>query len=530
MNHLNSALRPVWGSGSIPLRYWPSTLLALASGALYFAAFPGIDLWPLSFIALAPLMIALRGQSPRRGLWLGWVCGFTMTMLGFYWLLEMLRVFSGFPTALCLIFMALLCAYQAGRMALAGWLSTRAEQRDWPFGLAFALAFAASEFIFPLLFPWYFAATLHSQPTLLQFAEIGGPIAVGLVLVSFNLAAAEPIAARLQNRASNWRKVSILASISAISAIYGTVRIHSIRTALKTAPRVTAGIVQANMSLLGKRHDLQEGLRRHLTLTQQLRRQGPLDFVVWSETSVMRPVDEARVATAIPQAFSKDLGLPALVGSVLVRPVQDAREYVFFNSALSTGPYGEVTGRYDKTYLLAFGEYLPLGETFPILYEWSPNSGHFSQGKSLEPLRIGTHRVSTNICYEDLSPGFVNNMFRHGDAELIVNMTNDAWFGDTLEPWQHLALAKFRAIEQRRFLIRSTNSGISAFVNPTGKVLAHTGAFEQAAMSQSISWMNGKTVYRVIGDAPWWLVTAASFCAAFVRRRPKHLRNTTRST
>ena len=110
-------------------------------------------------------------------------------------------------------------------------------------------------------------------------------------------------------------------------------------------------------------------------------------------------------------------------------------------------------------------------------------------------------------------------MFRHRDAELIVNMTNDAWFGNTLEPWQHLALAKFRAIEQRRFLIRSTNSGISAFVDPTGKVLAHTGLFESAAMAQSISWMKGKTVYRVVGDIPWWLVTLASFVAAFVRRR-----------
>ncbi len=231
-----------------------------------------------------------------------------------------------------------------------------------------------------------------------------------------------------------------------------------------------------------------------------------------------------------PASFLGISGVPALVGSVLVRPVQDAREYVFFNSALSTDQSGEVTGRYDKTYLLAFGEYLPLGETFPILYEWSPNSGHFSQGTSLEPLRIGSHWVSTNICYEDLIPSFVNKMFRHHDAELIVNMTNDAWFGNTLEPWQHLALAKFRAIEQRRFLIRSTNSGISAFVDPTGKVLAHTGAFESASMAQTISWMKGKTVYRVLGDVPWWLITIASFVAAFVRRRSGSASAETRSS
>jgi len=97
-------------------------------------------------------------------------------------------------------------------------------------------------------------------------------------------------------------------------------------------------------------------------------------------------------------------------------------------------------------------------------------------------------------------------------------MTNDAWFGDTLEPWQHLALAKFRAIEQRRYLIRSTNSGISAFVDPTGKVLAHTQPFVEAALAHPIAWMNGRTVYRLIGDVPWWLVAALSFAMALRRR------------
>ena len=93
--------------------------LAILCGLLYFLAFPGIDLWPLSFVALVPLIVALRGQSPRRALGLGWLAGFTMTMTGFYWLMEMLKVFSGFPVPLCLLFMAILCGYQAGRMLVS---------------------------------------------------------------------------------------------------------------------------------------------------------------------------------------------------------------------------------------------------------------------------------------------------------------------------------------------------------------------------------------------------------------------------
>lgn len=503
------------------LCFWPATSLAFASGFFYFIAFPGFDLWPLGLVALVPLIIALRGQTPRRALWLGWVSGFTMTMTGFYWLLEMLRIFSGFPTPLCVLFMAALCAYQAGRMALAGWLTSRAERRGWPYGLSFALAFATSEFTFPLLFPWYFGATVHNQPWLIQLAEIGGPILVGLVLVSFNLSLSELLEARLQKRKPRWKHAGALAAVTVLAGIYGLVRIPMVNAAVKQAPQARAGLVQANMSLYGKRHDLAEGLQRHLSLTRQLIEKEHIDFAVWSETSVMRPIEETTAQDAVPRAFSRSIGVPALVGTVLVRPVDDEREYIFFNSALSTDKAGAVTGRYDKTYLLAFGEYLPLGDTFPILYAWSPNSGHFSPGTLLEPLRIGPHEVSTNVCYEDLIPSFVNKMFRHHDAELIVNMTNDAWFGNTLEPWQHLALAKFRAVEQRRFLIRSTNSGISAFVDPTGKVLSHTGPFVEAALAHEISWLKGTTAYRIIGDTPWWLVTGFSLAAAFRKRKSR---------
>jgi len=502
-----------------PFGFWPSTALSLASGVLYFLAFPGVDLWPLAFIALSPLVVALEGQPPRMGLWLGWVAGFAMTMAGFYWLLEMLRVFSGFSTIPCVLFMSLLCAYQAGRMALTGWLTARAATRGWPPGLAFALAFATGEYAFPLLFPWYYGATVHNHAPLMQTAELGGPILVGLVLVAANLAIAGALLARLRQAPQNWRRHLGLASLVALAWVFGAWRVESIEKRVQSAPKARVGIVQANMSLYGKRHELEEGLRRHLHLTRQLNERHKLDLVVWSETSVMRPVEESQLATEVPRAFSRKLGVPALVGSVLVRPVEDQRSYVFFNSALALDAAGNVTGRYDKTYLLAFGEYLPFGETFPVLYSWSPNSGHFSQGRSLEALKVAGHWVSTNICYEDLIPAFINKMLRHRDAQLIVNMTNDAWFGDTLEPWQHLALAQFRAVEQRRFLIRSTNSGISAFVDPAGRVLAHTPAFEPAAVAHEIAWMHGKTVYRHVGDVPWMIASLASVFIAFKRRR-----------
>jgi apolipoprotein N-acyltransferase len=491
--------------------------LAFVSGLLYWVAFPGIDLWPVSFVALVPLFVALAGQTPKRGFWIGWTAGFGMTVTGFYWLSYTLQVFSGFPLPLCWLFQAILCGYQAGRIGLFGWLATRGERRGWGRGLTLTLAFVGSELTFPLLFPWFYGATVHQVLPLLQVAELGGPIAVSLVLLAFNYALSELVLARLATRTPN-KRVLAVALVPVLAAVYGWIRIHQVDARSAAADKVEVGLVQANMTLMGKRENKSEGLARHLRLTQELKEQGPLDLVVWSETSVMSAFLEDEANQKVRQLFARKLGVPALFGGVLARPVADAREYALFNSALLTDHKGTVVGRFDKQYLLAFGEYLPFGETFPKLYEWSPHTGHFQAGNSFKPLSLGDRQIAVVICYEDVLPGFVNREMREGEPELIANLTNDAWFGDSTEPWIHLALAKLRAVEQRKFFVRSTNSGVSAFVDPVGRVISHTKTFEQVAQRATLRWLKGKTPYTLWGDLPWWLATLASFVFAFRRR------------
>lgn len=497
----------------MPIRW--AYALALLSGLLYFLGFPGVDLWPLSLVAWVPLIVALEGQPPGHAAGLGWLAGFTMTMTGFYWLLEMLQVFSGFPTPLCILFMSVLCAYQGGRIALMGWLYGRARVRGWPRVWVFVLAFAASELVFPLLFPWYFGASVHQVPILLQVAELGGPILVGLVLVAVNLSIAELVFWRWGRQPLPRTRIVVLGSVVILAVFYGAVRIPQVDARVAAAPKATVGIVQANMSLLGKRRDKAEGLRRHLALTDELRRSGPVDLVVWSETSVTRAIEEDAASQVLPGLFTAKLGGPSIIGAVLLRRVDDARRYVLFNSALVTDRAGNITDRYDKRYLLAFGEYLPLGEELPILYEWSPNSGHFTPGTRAEPVMAAGHPVAVLICYEDILPSYVNTILGPGNVELLVNMTNDAWFGDTTEPWIHLALSKLRAVEHRRFLVRSVNSGVSAFVDPVGRLVSHTEPFEQATLKSQIAWLPGRSPFLVLGQAPWWLACAAIAVMAF---------------
>jgi len=506
----------------IPIASRPALAMAALSGFLYFLAFAGkqISVWPLTFVAFVPLYIAIRGQSTRFATWLGLVTGTTMNVFGFYWLLNMLKTFSGFPTPLCMLFVLIVCTYQGGRLGLMGWLYARAEVRGWPAAPVFVAAFAVSELCYPLLFPWYYAATVHAQPALTQLAELGGPILVGVALMVVNLGIAEPILARIEKRSPDRRMMVLGAATLAFTALYGYVRLRMIDARAMASEPVKVGTVQGNMALMQKREDPAEGLRRHVKLTNELRQKGA-ELVVWSESSVTFVVRENMAESFMRDRFAARLGVPTIFGAVLYRIDPDRERW--FNTALASDAKGRVTSRYDKEFLLAFGEYLPLGDMFPILYQWSPNSGKFSAGEKLDPLLIptpsGTHKVSTLICYEDILPGFTNKVVKFADPELLVNITNDAWFGDTSEPWEHLALSTFRAIEHRRYLVRSTNSGVSAVVDPVGRVIAHTGTFKVETLDAMVHWMRGTTVYEVVGDIPWYLLTLALLYMAFRSRK-----------
>jgi apolipoprotein N-acyltransferase len=514
-------------AGALPLSGPVAYGGAVLSGLLYWLAFAGMDVWPLAFVAWVPLLVAMHRQMARRAMLLGWLAGVTMNVAGFFWLQEMLKTFSGFPAPVCFLFVLVVCGYQGGRIGLLGWLYGRASARGWPAPLVFAAAFAASELLYPLLFPWYYAATVHQVPALTQLAEVGGPILVGLVLVAANLAIAEPLIARLERRKIVIGVVAAGAVTTAFALCYGFLRIGAVDAAAQAAPAATVGVVQANMGLMEKRTAFDEGLKRHLDMSRELHDAGA-DFVVWSETSAMRAVRDDSFKQDLRAGVARRIGLPAIFGAVIVKHVPDEREYVLYNSAVSSDGDGVVGSRYDKQYLLTFGEYLPFGESFPVLYKWSPNSGHFTPGTSLEPLlldvkdkadgQVKTHRISTLICYEDILPRFTNDAVRHADPELLVNMTNDAWFGDTSEPWEHLALAQLRAVEHRRYLVRGTNSGVSAVVDPVGRVIAHSGTFREQAISAPIHWMRSHTVYERIGDWPWLLVGLAVVVGSFRKR------------
>ncbi|MBI2896190.1 MAG: apolipoprotein N-acyltransferase [Deltaproteobacteria bacterium] len=487
--------------------------LASLSGVLYFAGFAGFDQFYLSWICLVPLFWALEGATRRRAIGLGLWMGFVTNAGGYYWLVGMLRDFSGFPTPLCVLFTAILCLYQGGVFAVFSYLVVRGRER-LPLMAVAPLSMVLVEFAYPLLFPSYTANSQHVFPIVLQIADILGPLGPTALIVTVNAALYEVLRAR--RAGAPWPRRDPAIAVAALGATlaYGAVRIGQVEAVMRAAPKVQIGVAQSNMGIYQKWESPREGLRRHRDLSKALQDQG-VDLLIWPESAyVYRIPDEERNLKA--RVLGKRLRTPLLFGAVMERRNR------LFNTAVMLNEGGDVTGTYDKTYLLAFGEYLPFGETLPILYDWSPNSGRFTPGSSLEPVRFGPYRLSVLICYEDILARFTRSAVRHARPHLLVNMTNDAWFGDTNEPGIHLALATLRAIEHRRYLVRATNTGVSAFVDPVGRVYAHGPTFEMAKLRAKVGMIRTTTIYERIGDLLGW---TAVLGMAFVLHRTRRSRS-----
>jgi len=186
-----------------------------------------------------------------------------------------------------------------------------------------------------------------------------------------------------------------------------------------------------------------------------------------------------------------------------------------FNSALLLDGDGHVSALYDKTFLLMFGEYIPFGERFPRLYDFSPETSRFQPGVRTEPITVGKARMGMLICYEDLVPRYAKRVAGH-NPNVLVNLTNDAWFGKTAEPYHHLNLALMRTVEYRRWLLRSTNTGVSVFIDAVGRRVAETSLDKAETLLKSVPLLEQRTLYAMLGD--WALVALAGALALVAAR------------
>ena len=515
---------------------WAHLLLCGVGGLAQCLGFAGFSLWPFALVCFVPMMGVLdrelglgprgdgeppvRPASTRRVLALGLFHGAVGYAGGYYWLYPFLETFSGYGGAPSLAFASIFWVYQGGQQMLIYWLYARIRQRGWGVTLAAVASLLTLELTYPVLFPAFLASGFHEVPLFLQVVDLGGPMLLSGVVMAFNAGLYTVVRTAIRREPWPKKTLAAIAGAVAFTLAYGAWRIAEVDARAAQADTANVGMVQVDMGIFAKRDEPFEGHRRHLSQSRLLEAREDLDLLVWPESAYTFFLPEGM--TNVRRRILPGIQAPTLFGGLARRTVDGVSRH--YNTAYLTDRDGEILSTYDKTYLLAFGEYLPFGETFPILYEWSPNSGHFTPGDHVRPLvleREGRQplRISTLVCYEDVLPSFTRNAVREAEPNLLVNVTNDAWFGDTHEPGIHLALAKFRAIEHHRALVRSTNSGVTAFVDPVGRTLGTIGVGERDQIAQELPLLDSPTPYQWVGDWPGYLAFAAIFFMGFLRRR-----------
>ena len=467
--------------------------LSLLSGILlgfYGALFHKGFHW-IGWFAFVPLLFGLvdsNGDSRvLRGFGYGFLTGIVAIGGGFYWVIDLLVSFGNLPLWIAIAIYLLFVSYHAILFAcfaaLLVWL-----RRQTYVSLTFlvALSWACCEFLFPCIFPWYLSMGQVAFRPLLQIADITGPLGIGFCLLLVNAALVEFAYVLYRKKFTFQSLRSPIAGFVVVIGvlIYGNVRINQITAQMKQSPSLQVGVVQGNFGIADRTGSdwvgRQEEIYRKKSL--ELVSKGA-QLLVWPESSYLRRVVRPPHMDMSPFVkLQNELHTPLILGVWSY----DFITRTNYNTALYIDSQGRLLGKSDKNYLLIFGEYYPFANLFPQLKELIPAMSVFKKGTQVSsftlPYQDQSFRIAPLICYEDILPHFVNRLFSQAEPpHLLVNITIESWFGDTVEPYQHFALAALRAVENRTYLIRSVDTGISAVVDPTGFIQEQT----QVAFSHS---------------------------------------------
>ncbi len=495
-----------------------ATILAVLGAWLGFAN-PVYRL-PILVLALPAglAFAAVRAPSAKAAAKAGYTIGAVSACACLYWTVLPVHDFGNMPWPLALpipVLVGLVLGLYA--MALALLLRLGAERLPpWLFGPYCALAWTVMEMARGTLFtgfPWLtLAAAFSPWPAAIQGAAFIG--AYGLSGVLAALAAWPAVYGPLSRQG--------LAAVALLGALFflGNGR------ADRPAPRdgtIHATIVQGNVDQ-SRKWDPEaqlETVEKYLALSRQAQKDAPTDLLVWPETAMPFSFqDHDRLAASLTD-FVAATGTPLLFGAPAYERIPGGN--VLYNRAYLLSPSGE-EAFYDKEHLVPFGEYVPLGRYLPFIHKLVDGLGDFRPGRAEAPLRQGRLALGTLICYEAIFPELAQQRVAAG-ANLLVNISNDAWFGNSAAPRQHLDLALLRAVEQGRAIVRGTNTGISAVIDPRGRIMAQGGLFTTLALPcpevpvvSETTWYHRN--YSLIQWAtPILLALACLACAVLPKRR-----------
>jgi len=529
---------------AIPARVW--ALIAL-SGALQILIFPiagPVPLWRtlLCWMALAPLLIAILGNGGplrlRQAALLGYLCGFLWYLGNCYWIYQTMYLYGDLPKLVSLGILVLFALYLGLYYAFFAVLLALLRRGRW--GVQGALLAAPFAWVSLELararitgFPWDLLGYSQVDNGLLtMLSPVGGVMLMSFVIVAVNsLFAAAALAP--QSKRTLLAGALVLAAAAQLGALY-----HS--PADDPDSQHYATLLQENLAVGAEGHaeealSAEQKYRQFIAWSKApnfqmeqgtpeehwmpMTQPNPPDLIVWPEA----PADFISIDAAFRSQMSglaRSADSTVVAGDIGVEIDPHAENgYHEYGSASVFSRNGSPMGRYDKIHRVPWGEYVPFKQLFFFAGKLVSGVGNFSAGTQHSVFHANGRSFSVFICYESIFGDEVRRFVQDG-AEVLVNISDDGWYGDTGAPWQHLNMARMRAIENRRWLLRDTNTGVTTAIDPHGRGVFTTPRHIRAAFAFPFDYRSDKTLYTRFGDWFAWLCTLATIVALLLTRKP----------
>lgn len=531
-------------------------ILIIISGLLTAFVFPAVfgsvyfpNLGFLAWVSLVPLFVTIRNTGPRKSFLYTFLASVIFYGISLYWLYTALNTYGHLEGYVSVAVLALLIVVLASYISLAPMFAAFVEKktgvnRFWTLPLFWVVCEIARNYGPCNGFPWgNITNSQYAYLPIIQIVDIIGVYGLTYIMIAVNVCVADVsrsgVLASMHLPASSlggsdvegaetptrqhvMTKILFACTLLIFTIVYGYFRIHYIDKQQSVWPSIRVALIQGNIPQEDKwRPGLEsEQLEPYKKFTKTLENSN-VNLIVWPEASYPWTVSTSK-ENLPPEMlglnnFKNNKGPYLLMGGLTLRAgegghLEQAEGRYLYNSMLLLDNSGDILGRYHKVHLVPFGEYVPYKKILFFAKKLTAPVGNFAEGRILEPLFTDNYQIAGLVCYEDLFPEIARALVKNG-ANFIAVITNDAWYGRSSAAFQHLAISVFRAVENRRFMVKAANSGVTAVVDPVGRVISKTGIFEDGMIVSGVKLGTGNSLYTKFGD---WFAYACCLIAAFL--------------
>jgi len=497
-------------------------VLIILSALLTSFSAPPIDYFPLAWFTFIPILFVMKSiESNKKALFIGLEMGLVINLHAFYWLKGTIVIFGHLPVWLAFILYVLLAFLQGIKYGVFFYIYKKFNLENKNIFI-FALSFASLEFFFPMLFNWTLGNTQYLFLPFIQIVDIFGISFLSFIMALFNIIVFKLIISKMVDKNGDnykiyFKKIVYFTLFFIVLMIYGVIQINRYDKKMKNADKLKIGIIQANIDIfdIHNPRKYEANIDKFKDESLKAKREGA-ELIIWPESSSYSSTKyNAKKVNVAPY-----LKTPLIFGGLSYRRTTD--DWWNYNTAFFIDENQNVLNTYHKQYLLAFGEYMPFNEYMPKNWRrYFRAVGNFRPGEEIRLFNFKNKaKLGILICYEDIIEMFSNKVNQER-PNILVNMSNDAWFGKTAAADLHRMIAQYRTLENRVPLVRVTNTGRTIFIDAVGRLGKTLPIYTTGHIVEDVPIMKSRTLYQIFGWMMPYLYIVFIVLIVFYEKRLK---------